>query len=53
MPIGRARPQNLWDTPDFSGMHILPCKKKKTFDLQIFRQIGKQWKSYSEFKILS
>ena len=25
----RSGAQNLWDTPDFSGVHILPCKKKK------------------------
>ena len=22
--------QNLWDAPDFSGAHILPCQKEKT-----------------------
>ena len=29
------------------------AKKKKTLDLQVFSRIVKQWKSYSEFQILS
>ena len=37
----RSGAQNLWDVPDFSGTHMLPCKKKKTLDLQVFRQIDK------------
>ena len=31
---------------------ILPCEKENSMNLQIFSQIGKQLKSYSEFQIL-
>ena len=49
----RARSGALisWDTPDFLGVHILPCKI--LLDLQVFSQISKTWKSYSKFQILS
>ena len=37
----RSGEQNLWDVPDFSGAHILSCKKeKKSLDLQIYSRIS-------------
>ena len=33
--------ENLCSTPDFLCAHILPCKKGKKTDLQMFFQIGK------------
>ena len=38
-PIGK--PQNFWDTPDFSGAHVLPGKKKNHLNLKVFSWIGK------------
>ena len=44
---GRSDAQNLWDASDFSGVHILACKKeKKLLDLQILSQIGKPVKKF-------
>ena len=36
--------QNLLNAPDFSGVHILRCKKLKTLDLEAFSRIGKAMK---------
>ena len=44
---GRSDAQNLWDAPDFSGVHILASKKeKKLLHLQIFSQIVKPVKKF-------
>ena len=32
----RSGAQNLWDTPDFLGAHILSCKNKKTYQIYKF-----------------
>ena len=44
--------QNHWDAPNFLGMHILPCKKENSFDVQITSQIDKRVNTkyyYSEY----
>ena len=32
--------QNFWDAPEFSSTHILPYKKEKPLDLQVFSRVG-------------
>ena len=34
----------FWEAPDFSGAQILPCKKEKSLDLQIYSWICKTMK---------
>ena len=51
----RSGAQSLWDASDFSVTKILPCKKEKVIrsrNLQSMR-LAKQWKTCSEFQILS
>ena len=36
--------QKPWNTPNFLGAHILPCKKKTSLDLHIFNRTGKTMK---------
>ena len=42
----RLGAQNLLDAPSLSGAHILPCRNKKTLDLQVFSRIGKPIKKF-------
>ena len=51
--LARLGAQNLWDAPDFSGAHILPCKKEKTIRStvnSVFLDLARYWEKLFQEK---
>ena len=46
MPIGSIRMCKTYEASNFSSAHILPCKKKKTLNPQVFSRAGKIIKKF-------